>query len=321
MSEATVNEIIANAIEKANAAVESADSAAQRAITASEGFTYIASVPKVVYDITAIEPLTPTTEDPFLTYEAQRAKMITVLSDQLAQFFDTYYPLASDAFDEATNWLVNTITAGGTGIPAAVEDQIWQRGRDRIIADGSRVQSQTLLEFSSRGFSLPSGVMTNRLREDRYAQLTKTQEQSRDVAVKQAEIEIDNIKFAVEQAIKSRMAAMAAAVDYIKALMSGSDVSARLIALASEAKGRMLSATADLYRARLARDELALKIPSQNVDANMKALEISIDGFYKGVTAKVNAASAAADSYGKSAQAALVSLNAGATTSVAAFAA
>lgn len=317
-TDATVNTIISNALATSNDAVNNANTAARAAITASQGYASPGG-PVVVYGISATEPAIGIVEDATLTYESQRDRLIAILSDKLADFFATYYPLAADAFDEATNWLVNTITVGGTGIAPAVEDQIWQRGRDRIIADGARVESQTLTEFASRGLSLPSGAMAGRLQEVRFEQLLKTQELSRDVAIKQAEIEIENLKFAVDLAVKSRMQAMGVAVDYIRALMSGADTAARVALLNADAKARMISATADLYRARLTRDEIAMRVPLANAANGVQLNGIGVDGFYKGVGARVQAASAAAESYGRVASAALASLNSVAAISNSSF--
>lgn len=317
-TDATVNTIISNALATSNAAVNNASAAARAAITASQGYASPGG-PVVVYGISATEPAIGIVGDATLTYESQRDRLIAILSDKLADFFATYYPLAADAFDEATNWLVNTITVGGTGIAPAVEDQIWQRGRDRIIADGARVESQTLTEFASRGLSLPSGAMAGRLQEVRFEQLLKTQELSRDVAIKQAEIEIENLKFAVDLAVKSRMQAMGVAVDYIRALMSGADTAARVALLNADAKARMISATADLYRARLTRDEIAMRVPLANAANGVQLNGIGVDGFYKGVGARVQAASAAAESYGRVASAALASLNSVAAISNSSF--
>lgn len=305
---ADVQTIIDNALYTANTEVNSANAAAQFAITSAEGFSYY-NPPTLEYALTAIEPDVGVIEDALLTYEAQLSNMITLLSGQLATFFTTYYPLASDAFDPATNWLVNTITVGGTGISPAVEDQIWQRDRDRIIADGLRAESAAYTEFASRGFSLPPGALASRLQEVRFEQMAALQGSSATIAIEAAKLEIDNLKFSVEQAIKSRMSAMTAAVEYIRAIMSGPATAVQVANLNSEAKARMISATSELYRARLTRDEIALRIPVANVTNSTEAGRINTDGFFRGLDARSHAAAAAAQAYGGMAAAALGSLN------------
>jgi hypothetical protein len=317
-SDEFVSLIISNALETADKAVSDANIAAQATVAASNGYSTGVLIP-ATHTITAIEPVVPEVENSTYTYEAQRDQLIALLSDQLADFYVLYYPLQSDAFDEATTWLVNSITLGGTGINPSVEAQIWQRGRDRIVLDGLRAESQTFNEFASRGFILPAGAMAARLQDDRFVQLTKTQELSRDVAIKQADIEVENLRFAVDQAIKSRIAAMGAATDYIRALMSAPDTAARVASINSDAKARMLSATADLYRARLSRDELAIQLATTNTQQATQIQGIAVDGFYKGLQARVSASASAADVYGRTAAAALSSLTSVAGTTTSAF--
>lgn len=315
----TVNVIIDNALNTANSQVSSANTASQGAINAASGRAFAQYGGGVGLTFSAVEPAIGVVADATLTYESQRDKLIALLSDELAGFFTKYYPLAADAFDEATNWLVNTITVGGTGIAPAVEDQVWQRGRDRIIADGARVESQTLTEFASRGLSLPSGAMASRLQGARFEQLLKTQELSRDVAIKQAELEIENLKFAVDLAIKSRMQAMGTAVEYIRAVMSGPETAAKVALLNADAKARMMSATADLYRARLTRDQISVSVGSANAQYSTQMAGINADAEVKNIGNKVQAASAAADAYARTAAAALASLNSVAAVSNASF--
>jgi hypothetical protein len=305
---ATVDQIIANAIATANEQVALADAAADAAIDASNGYSS-SGVDPIVFNLTAVEPDVPSVVNGTQTYESQLDRLVELASSQFALFFTTYYPLAADAFDEATNWLVNTITNGGTGISAAVEEQIWQRGRDRVIAEGTRASSQIVADFAGRGFSIPPGAMAGKLKELRLTQQQANNSFSRDVAVKQAEIEIETIRFAVGKAIESRAFAMQAAADYIRAIMSAPDAAARVAVINSDVQAKMISATSDLYRARLSRDELVLKSQEANLDANVKANAIDVNAFYQGIDARVRAAVGAAGVYGNAAGAALSSLN------------
>ncbi len=285
------------------------DTVIERAITRAMSGPSAATT-NASYTITALEPAVPDVENSTLTFEAQRDKVIAMLSDELEGFFAKYYPLASDAFDEATNWLVNSITLGGTGIDPAIEAQIWQRDRDRVTVEGLKAEAQTLSEFSGRGFSIPPGAAAARLNSIKTAQLEALQASSRDAAIKQADMTVENLRFAVENAIKSRMAAMQAAADYIRSLMSGTDTAARVASINSDAKARMMGATSDLYRARLARDELAMKIPLSNQDASLKVQGMNIDGYGKAAGTAASAAIADAEAYARSAVGALSGINA-----------
>lgn len=307
--------IIQNAIAIANSEKAAADAAAASAIAASSGYASL-TPEALAFNINAIEPSVPSITNGTQTYEAQLEKLIDLLSSQLAGFFTQYYPLAADAFDEATNYLLNSITNGGTGISPSIEAQIFGRGKDRIIADGLRVDQQIANDFAGRGFSMPPGAMAAALQESKYKQHAAVGAMARDAAIRQAEIEIDNIRFAVQLAINSRQMAMQAAADYIRAIMSSPDSAAKVAMLNSDVQAKMISATADLYRTRLARDELILRAKEISINSKLKAGSVNVDAYYKGVDARVNAAIAAAGVYGQAAGAALSSLNSVVSSSV-----
>ena len=315
--EAVVDQVISTATGAAGLWAGAADIAAWKAVTAAEGNSAV-QPPALSYALSAVEPGVPNVENTITTYEAQRDFLVQLMTDKPTEFFTIYYPLNTDGYDEGMDWLINTITNGGTGINPAVEQQIWQRGRDRLIAEGARADSQTMLQFAQRGFSLPSGAMTKLLQANRFEQLQKLQEQSRDVAIRQAELEVENLRFAVDKVVTARLQAIAAAADYIRAITNGFDSAVNIANQEAQAKAALMAATADLYRARLQRDELAMRVPFQISDNTLKTNEINLNAFYQGIDAKVRGAGAAAQVYGAMAQAALSSLVGIGTTTISA---
>ena len=91
--------------------------------------------------------------------------------------------------------------AGGSGIPAAVENAIWERAANREDLDTSRQISAAYTEFSSRGFTEPPGMLVARVDAIREESQIKKQGLNRDIAIKMAEVQIDNVRFAVEQGV------------------------------------------------------------------------------------------------------------------------
>jgi hypothetical protein len=316
-------EIIENALELSQENAEAADEAASDAMQAASGFSffdqaYPSWTPGAVEPAVYI-PTTAQETDPFWRYESTKQELTQWLADLFTTFFTTYYPLATDAFDEGMAWVTNTITNGGTGIPAAVEDQIWQRDRDRILRSSLQAQNSAYADFAARGFSLPPGSLTAQLEKIRTEGLLKLAEVSRDAAIKQAEIEIENIRFAVKLAIDTRLKAIEVACDYIKAMALGPEIATKLVDKTQDAQARLIAATADYYRARLARDELSLKAWATLMEQKGKDGSTNITGWNQGIDAKVRAAVGAADSYGKVASAALSALTSIVSVSTQAF--
>lgn len=304
-----IDQIIQNAMDIAEDYTDKVDEAAQDLIAVTGGAYFTPPPTETGFEPEAIEPDIPTVVDTTKSYEYNLELIVKLLSDELADFFATYYPLDADAFDEAQAWLVNVITNGGTGINADVEAQVWQRARDRIITEGSRLENQITVGYLAKNYSLPAGSMTKKIEEARMAQLGETSNLSSNIAIKQLEIEIENIKFAVTSTIDSRKMAMSAAADYIRAIASAPGSAVASSNLLSDAQAKMMSAASSWYSTRLKRDDLVLKSDLADMTAGLDLWKGQKGFAVDGSRVDASALGAAADAYGKSASAALSSLN------------
>ncbi len=95
------------------------------------------------------------------------------------------------------------IWSGGNGIPPAVEQAMWDRAAGREDLDAQRQISAAYADFSSRGFSEPPGMLVARVDAIREESQIKKQGASREIAIRMTELQIENVRFAVEQAIAS----------------------------------------------------------------------------------------------------------------------
>jgi hypothetical protein len=327
-STATAGEVMAivtnNALQLVATYTDQVDTAADRVLDLSGVNTVGGGINSGYYipvtSLTAIEPDVPSVDDSRLTYDAQLSHLVGLLSGQLASYFNTYYPLASDAFDESTNWLINTITSGGTGIPQAIEDQFWQRERDRHLKDGQRMESSITSGYSARGFKIAQPAMVYNLNQAKYEQHGKIGVAGTTIAVKQAEISIETIKFAITNAIDSRFKAMNAAANYIQSLMTAPDAAARVAGINTDAKAKMMAATSDMYRARLSRDELVIRSQTDRMQTDSQFQSNILSAKQGKINGEVQAAAAAIEGYARVASTALSTMNSVAGTSSSSFA-
>lgn len=109
----------------------------------------------------------------------------------------TYY---NEILDEALV-VVRRMFAGGTGLPPAIEQAIFGRMNDREDQLVAKAVSEVYTEWSDRGFTAPNGMTNARVDQIRQDALLKKQGANRDLAIKIAEIEVENLKFAVTQAL------------------------------------------------------------------------------------------------------------------------
>lgn len=92
--------------------------------------------------------------------------------------------------------------AGGTGLSAAVETAIWDRARDREAALAQARLDEVQRDGEALGFHIPAGVTTARLREAQREYYDKVSGLSRDVAIKQAELEQANLEKTIQAGIE-----------------------------------------------------------------------------------------------------------------------
>lgn len=92
---------------------------------------------------------------------------------------------------------------GGTGLPLAVEQAMWERAASRENLDVSRDVSAAATEFSGRGYTLPPGALANRIDTIRTEGAVRKQGLGREVMIKVADTHIENLRFACTQAIAS----------------------------------------------------------------------------------------------------------------------
>lgn len=89
----------------------------------------------------------------------------------------------------------------GTGLPAAIEQALFDRAASRDDDSAIRAMQETREEFSSRGWSEPNGVLSARLRQTRQDSINARANSSRDIYIQNKQLEIENLKFYVTTAV------------------------------------------------------------------------------------------------------------------------
>ena len=117
------------------------------------------------------------------------------------------FAYTEDEYDSAllqavTAELIDRIQNGGTGLPVTVETAIWNRARDREEQTSKKTKQELVDDYAKRGFSLPPGVLFAKLQEASQAAQNQIATLSRDIAIKQAELEQSNIQHAIENSIR-----------------------------------------------------------------------------------------------------------------------
>lgn len=154
---------------------------------------------------------------------------------------EAYYD--SNLLQSVTSRLT-TMLLGGTGLPPSIEQAIWDRGRVREDVMAGKATQEAYEEFASRGFSLPTGALAARVAEVWQKNRDANSSYSRDVAVKQAQLEIDNLKFSVQTGIQLEGQLMTYAGQYAQRALEAAKTTV-------EVAINIFNAQVALYNARL----------------------------------------------------------------------
>ena len=242
-------------------------------------------------------------------FESLARSVINQLAGEFSDYIDTHFPDNTALLAPAEDWLANAVTNGGTGISAAVEDQIWQRDRARVNAEADSAEDELITGWAAKGYDLPPGALVNAQAQLRRQAADRMAQASRDIAIKQAELEIANVRFAVENSLRQYSAALAAAQGYIQTLAVAPGAAANLTQVTANSQAQLISAASSYYQSRIGVQELLMKNSATpaawDQEARVKSAELTMAE----IKVLTDTAIAAAQSLGTQAASALNGLH------------
>jgi len=94
------------------------------------------------------------------------------------------------------------VNGASTGLAPAVEQAIWDRDRAREMVASQRKISESMRMFAQRGFTKPPGALNLDIQQGLQDSMGVLSSASRDIMIKQADLEQSNRRFAFETAWK-----------------------------------------------------------------------------------------------------------------------
>ena len=111
-------------------------------------------------------------------------------------------PIVDDPMVQAVSArLTRNILYGGTGLSADVEDAIWNRDLERNEQALRDATDKVTSMWASKNFSLPDGFLAHSLSEIQKEYMNKLLDRSREIAIKQADLEQSNLFKSMELSI------------------------------------------------------------------------------------------------------------------------
>ncbi|KSJ98315.1 hypothetical protein APA24_21575 [Pseudomonas aeruginosa] len=96
---------------------------------------------------------------------------------------------------------IKELMAGGTGLPAPIEQALFARARERDSGETTRAVQEAVDTWAARNFSMPPGMLARQVDVVREQGRLKAAELNRDILVQAATWEIENLRFAVQQGL------------------------------------------------------------------------------------------------------------------------
>lgn len=249
-----------------------------------------------------------------IVFNTQRQILTTQIENGFAEFIAEYFPNPV-YYEDALDWCHRAFTEGGTGINADVEQQLWERARGRILSDSARATDEALSTWAGRRFPLPPGALTGQVNQINLDAGRKLAEQSRDIAIKSFEQEIENVRFAVKEVIDQRKVALDAAGEYIKTLMLAPQTAMQLATGLANIKSDFARNLVALYSAEAAALEPRVRLAITDAQLRMQASSENMRAQSASRDAKVQAATTGAQMVASMASAGINAINAQASIS------
>lgn len=234
--------------------------------------------------------------------------VVTGIRDQLIQGYDSKVAFIQTKMD---------VLAQGNGIyDPKVEDGIYERSRSKENAETARVQQDALLAAARRGFTLPTGALMSAVQQARQAGANNNAATSREIAIKQTELQFESMKFAVTQLAAYDKMMVDASLGYLQSYiaMRGHGVElAKASASAMQAANQQLvelytmnikvyEAEANVYEAKIRGSLASVEVFKAQIEAEKAKVDVDI-AKVNAFETQVKAHTAQVDAYGKRVQA------------------
>jgi hypothetical protein len=156
-------------------------------------------------------------------FEAAYRGMAPTMAAAIDGYMDAQLDRLNPRFHEQMARLEDKLAAyveGGTALNPEVEDAFYERARGRNHAEYRRVRDTVHADAARRGFTLPDSVLVNSASQARQAAADNNARAALDIAIRQAELEQQNVQFALTTSLQLRCTLVEATVAWCQLLVS-----------------------------------------------------------------------------------------------------
>lgn len=239
--------------------------------------------------------------------------MGTMPSNPNNTFAFTEVPYSATLLTDLRARLLEWVDGKSTGLLPSVEQAIWDRGRAREVVISNRKAQEAVRSFAMRGFSKPQGALSLEIQDAVQVQQDASLTLSRDVMIKQADLEQANRKFSVEQAGKLEEAMIAYTSQQAARVLESAKALQQFLIDVYGHEVAAYGVQAQAYSARVGAETVAFKTKTdqQVAESNIRieAARVQLQTWIQQLTLKVEVAKAGAQIAAQLAAAALSAIS------------
>lgn len=242
---------------------------------------------------------------------------IRFLNDESDKWVDKYFPeLNACLRSSPEEWLCGIITGQKPlGQSAAYFEAVWHEGRDREYRARNSAVRTLGVELSMRGFTLPTGAFVSAVSDAEARAADAIGEVNRTAMIKDADIKLDLLKFAEEQAIKLKLGVMQAMADFYRMWVEIPNREIEVARARTQAYASFQSSLAAYWNVQLGFEELRLQAANLRMNGKLDESRIRVSSLDGSRNAALGQAVQAYGSVAQGAANAASTLNANVSTS------
>lgn len=259
----------------------------------------------IVRDLRLILPSGPDVSALNVDFDAALQQVKGVVDSVQTSWLMKYFPASMpNGFDP----LMQLILAG-TIVTPAMQEIMWERAKQQGMRDAARVQDEAVVQWASRGFSLPGGAINTTLNRSNQDLFFANADFAAQQAIKALDMQVDAVKFAAEIGTKLQLGLINGLTELVNAYARLPSAAAEYASAVANARRSAYGAVSEYYRLYIENAGLSLKADEANADMHHRYLATAASFMGATMGSHITAVTSAVDSYARTAASTIGGLN------------
>jgi hypothetical protein len=174
---------------------------------------------------------------------------------------------------ECISKLINNIRYGGTGLSESVENDIWNRDLERNEQTLQDSTDKMVQLWAKTGFSLPDGMLAHSIAELQKEYANRRIDRSREIAIKQADLEQANLFKSLELSISLFSRVIELLIRYESLVLESQEKTARYANEYIDLQIKTYAAIVEAYKAKAMTYEMTIRAELSKVEIYRAQIE------------------------------------------------